>query len=86
MRASPNSPRRRQRVEIETDRHLIVGEVTLPPEGYQSRLSDALNRSDVTFLPLTNAVISPLGGGESERRPFIALGKRHIRLAYPLED
>lgn len=85
MKASASSPRRQERVEIETDRHLIVGEVTLPPEGYQSRFSDALNRSDVAFLPVTNAVISPLGGGEAERRSFIAIGKRHIRLAYPLE-
>ena len=47
---------------------------------------EALFTEYVAFLPLTNAVISPLGGGEAEHRPFIVLGKRHIRLAYPLED
>jgi len=79
----PGSPRRRERVEIETDRHLIVGDVTLPPEGYQSRFSDALNRGDVGFLPVVNATISPLAGGEAEQREFIVVAKAHIRLAYP---
>lgn len=82
-----STPRRRERVEIETDRHLIVGDVTLPPEGYQSRFSDALNRADVAFLPVVDAVISPLSGdGPSERRDFIALSKAHIRVAYPVEQ
>ena len=83
MSGQPGSPRRRERVEIETDRHLIVGDVTLPPEGYQSRFSDALNRGDVGFLPVVNATISPLAGGEAEQREFIVVAKAHIRLAYP---
>lgn len=86
MEDQAGSPRRRERVEIETDRHLIVGDVTLPPEGYQSRFSDALNRADVAFLPVVNAVISPLAGGEAERRDFIVLSKAHIRLAYPANE
>ncbi|HEX6689023.1 MAG TPA: hypothetical protein VF085_10215 [Solirubrobacterales bacterium] len=71
---------------FETDRHMVVGDVTLPPEGYQSRFSDAVNRADVAFIPLVDAEISPLGGGEGERRPFIVLAKEHIRLAYPLDE
>lgn len=86
MEAQSNSPRRRERVEIETDRHLIVGEVTLPPEGYQSRFSDALNRADVGFLPVVNATITPLAGGETEHQEFIAVAKAHIRLAYPVAE
>jgi uncharacterized protein DUF6812 len=86
MENQPSSPRRRERVEIETDRHLIVGDVTLPPEGYQSRFSDALNRGDVAFLPVVNAVISPLAGGEAKQRDFLVLAKAHIRLAYPVGD
>ncbi|HSS34462.1 MAG TPA: hypothetical protein VLL27_14405 [Solirubrobacterales bacterium] len=70
---------------FETDRHLIVGDVTLPPEGYQSRFSDAVNRADVAFLPLLNAEITPLGGGETKRHDFIVLAKDHVRLAYPLD-
>jgi len=84
MEGSPGSPRRRERVVFETDRHMIVGDVTLPPEGYQSRLSDAINRSDVGFIPLLNVEIAPLGGGAGEQRGFLLLAKEHIRLAYPL--
>ena len=85
MEAHSGSPRRRERVVFETDRHLVVGDVTLPPEGYQSRFSDAVNRPEVTFIPLLNVQITPLAGGESERRKFIVLAKEHVRLAYPLD-
>jgi hypothetical protein len=85
MEGQPGSPRRRERVVFETDRHLVVGDVTLPPEGYQSRFSDAVNRPDVAFLPLLGVEITPLGGGETTRRDFILLAKEHVRLAYPLD-
>jgi len=77
--------RRVERVQLETDRQRIVGDVTLPPEGYQSRFSDALNRPDVTFIPLVNAEISSLMGGDVERKPFIVVCKSHVRIAFPLE-
>lgn len=80
-----SSPRRKERVVFETDRHLIIGNVTLPPEGYQSRFSDAVNRSDVGFIPLLDVEITPLGGGQSTRRDFVLVSKSHISLAYPLE-
>lgn len=87
MEGQPGSPRRRERVVFETDRHLIVGDVTLPPEGYQSRFSDAVNRADVAFIPLLDVEISPLGGGdEAKRRDFVVLAKDHVRLAYPLDE
>lgn len=86
MEGQQGSPRRRERVVFETDRHMVVGDVTLPPEGYQSRFSDAVNRADVAFIPLLNVEISPLGGGVTERRDFIVLAKEHVRLAYPLDD
>jgi hypothetical protein len=71
---------------FETDRHLVVGDVTLPPEGYQSRFSDAVNRPEVAFIPLLDVEITPLAGGGGVRRDFIVLAKQHIRLAYPLEE
>lgn len=74
---------RNERIVVETDRHRIVGNVMLPREGYQSRLSDYLNRSDVDFVALTDAVIAPLDRSSSERREFIAVGRRHIQLVYP---
>jgi hypothetical protein len=87
MEAAAATPRRRERVVFETDRHLVVGDVTLPPEGYQSRFSDAVNRPEVAFIPLLDVEISPLGGGgPPTRRDFLVLGKQHVRLAYPLDD
>lgn len=78
--------RRRERVFFETDRHTVVGDVTLPSEGYQARLSDAINRGEVAFLPLTDVEMTPLAGGDAERHDFVVLAKRHIRLAYPLGE
>jgi len=86
MEGHPGGPRRRERVVFETDRHLVVGDVTLPPEGYQSRFSDAVNRADVAFIPMLDVEITPLAGGEPVRRDFIVLGKEHIRLAYPFDE
>jgi hypothetical protein len=86
MEGQLGSPRRRERVVFETDRHQVVGNVTLPPEGYQSRFSDAVNRADVAFIPLLDVEITPLAGGETVRRAFIVLAKEHIRLAYPVEE
>jgi hypothetical protein len=77
--------RRIERVQFETDRQRIVGEVTLPPGGYQSRFSDSLNRVDVTFIPLVNAEISTIMGGDVEKRPFIVVCKSHVRVAFPIE-
>lgn len=86
MEGQPSSERRRERVVFETDRHLVVGDLTLPPHGYQSRFSDAINRGDIAFIPIVDVEISPLEGGEVERRDFIVLAKRHVRLAYPLDQ
>jgi hypothetical protein len=76
--------RRIERAAFETDNHLIVGDVTLPPAGYQSRFSDSLNRGDLEFVPLTNVEITSLTDGRVSERPFIVLSKSHIRYAYPL--
>jgi hypothetical protein len=76
--------RRVERAVFETDRHIIVGDVTLPPAGYQSRFSDSLNRGDMAFVPLTNVEMTSLADGKVSERPFIVLSKRHVRLSYPL--
>jgi hypothetical protein len=72
-----------ERVVLETDRHRIVGDLTLPREGYRSRLSDYLNGGDMDFIPLVNAQLAPLHGGSPETRSFIAVARTHIRLAFP---
>jgi hypothetical protein len=76
--------RRVERAVFETERHTIVGDVTLPPAGYQSRFSDSLNRPDLEYVPLTNVEVTSLADGKVNERPFLALNKRHVRFAYPL--
>ena len=76
-----------QRVVLETDRHRIVGDLTMPREGYRSRLSDYLNRGEMAFIPLADAVIAPIDGPEApERRDFIAVARAHVHLAYAADD
>jgi len=75
--------RRVERAVFETDRQIVVGDVTLPPEGYQSRFSDSLNRGDLEFVPLTNVEITSLEDGKVSERPFVVLSKRHVRISYP---
>jgi hypothetical protein len=72
-----------ERAAFETDRQLIVGDVTLPPEGYQSRFSDVLNRRDFEFLSLTNVEITSLLDGTVKERPFVVISKSQVRIAYP---
>jgi hypothetical protein len=76
---------RTERIVLETDRHRIVGDVTLPREGYRSRLSDYLNRGDLDFIPIVNAELEPLNGGAPERRSFVAVARTHVQLAFPYE-
>ena len=72
---------------LETDRHRIVGDLSLPKDGYLSRLSDYLNRGDLIFIPLVNAIVAPRdGGGPGHERSFIAVARIHIHLAYPDSD
>ena len=78
--------RRVERVQFETDRQRIVGDVTLPPEGYQSRFSDSLNRGEFEFVPLTNVQVTSLADGKVSSLPFLVLSKRQIRIAYPTEQ
>jgi hypothetical protein len=72
-----------ERAVFETDRQIVVGDVTLPPEGYKSRFSDVLNRGDLDFLPLTNVEITSLEDGRVSERPFAVVCKQQIRIAYP---
>jgi hypothetical protein len=81
----PNE-RRIERVRFEMDHHIVVGDVMLPPDGYQSRFSDSMNRPDTPFLAVVNADVTPLEGGETVRRDFLVIGKKHVRLAFPVEE
>jgi hypothetical protein len=74
-----------ERVQFETDRQRIVGDMTLPAQGYQSRFSDALNRSEVPFVPLVDAEVTSLADGKVERFPFLVVAKAHVRIAFPVD-
>ncbi len=77
---------RTQRVVIETSDYRIVGDVTLPREGYRSRVSDFLNRSDTAFVSLADATITgsnPTEAAVSVHRDFVAIGAALIQMAYP---
>ena len=69
---------------LETAGERIVGDLTMPREGYRSRLSDYLNQGDVDFIPLTNVELTSLDGATSAQREFVAVARSHIRFAYPL--
>ncbi len=74
---------RREKVVVETDRYRVDGSMTLPAEGYRSRLSDHVNRRDVDFFTIQDAVVTPLDGGERWPAPVLMLASRHIQLIVP---
>lgn len=75
-----------ERIVLETDTSRIVGDLSLPREGYRSRLSDFLNRGELEFVPLVNVEINSLDGATRYERGFAIVARRHIHLAYPLTE
>ena len=79
------SHQRREPVFLETDRYRIEGKLTLPSEGFRSRLSDYVNQSDRDFFAVEEASVTPLeGSGETQAVGFMLVARRHVRLALPL--
>jgi hypothetical protein len=74
---------RQEAVVVETDRYRIEGRMTLPSEGYRSRLSDHVNRRDVQFFTIQDAQLTPFDGGEAWEAPVLMLAAAHIRLIIP---
>ena len=75
---------RNEMVTIETDRYRIEGAVTLPVEGYRSRLSDYVNRRDQEFFIVQAARMRPLDGDGAEwEAPVVMVGRSHIRVIMP---
>jgi len=75
---------RYERVYIETQRHRISGLLTLPADGYRSRLSDFLNASERDFVSLTDCVVEIIGrDGPGTEHEFIAVSRSHIVIAMP---
>ena len=78
---------RQERIVVETERYRIEGNLTLPREGYRSRLSDHLNRRDQEFFTLLEATLARLdGSGQDWTAPVLMLARRHIRLIVPLSE
>jgi hypothetical protein len=72
---------------VETDRYRVEGDMTLPKEGYRSRLSDHVNRRDQDFFTIQDAKLTPLDGSSPEwNAPVIMLARRHIRLLVPHDE
>ena len=76
---------RKEKVVLETDRYRIEGSMTLPSDGFGSRLSDHVNRRDVEFFTMQDATLSPLDGGEPWSAPVLMVASSHIRVVCPSE-
>ena len=77
---------RHEPIIVETDRYRIEGKLTLPSEGYRSRLSDYVNQRDREFFSIQDATVTPLdGSGEGHLTDFLLVARRHIRLVVPAE-
>jgi hypothetical protein len=72
---------RRERIRIETQRHRIVGFITLAREGYRSRVSDVLNAPERDFITLTEVSVQPLSEGPVELHPYLTIARHHIIFA-----
>jgi hypothetical protein len=72
---------REEQVVLETDRYRISGTLTLPREGYRSRLSDYVNQRDREFFTLSAATVEALDTpGQTRQAPFLMVGRSHVRL------
>jgi len=70
-----------------TERYTIVGDVTLPAEGLPTAASPTSSIvRGVEFIPLIDATVSDRNGGPSVQRPFIAVAREHVQLAYEAQD
>ena len=75
---------RQERIQVETNRHRITGDVTLAANGFRSRVSDLLNATEREFISLTDVELIPLDGGEAVRREFVAVSRQHIVFVTPM--
>jgi hypothetical protein len=77
---------RDERIIVETSRYRIAGILRLPKDGYRSRLTDYLNASERTFLPLTDVEITPLdGSATADYRQFLVISLQHVVMAMPAD-
>ena len=76
-----------EKVVLETDRYRISGTLTLPREGYRSRLSDYVNQRDREFFTVSDATVESLDSpGQTRKASFLMVGRSHIRLIASAAD
>jgi hypothetical protein len=72
---------RHEDIILETDRYRIEGKLTLPREGYRSRLSDYVNQRDREFFALNDARVTALDAPEQVRQAsFLMVARAHVRI------
>ena len=72
---------RHEDIILETDRYRIEGKLTLPREGYRSRLSDYVNQRDREFFALNEATVTALDAPEQIRHAsFLMVARTHVRI------
>src|SRR3954465_5589365 len=72
---------RHEAIVLETDRYRIEGKLTLPREGYRSRLSDYVNQRDREFFAINEATLTALAAPDQVRRSeFLMVARRHVRM------
>ena len=75
---------RHEDVILETDRYRIAGSLTLPREGYRSRLSDYVNQRDREFFSIQDATLTSLDNPDQVQQvSFVMVARSHIRLVQP---
>jgi hypothetical protein len=72
---------REEQVVLETDRYRISGTLTLPREGYRSRLSDYVNQRDREFFALSEVTMAALDDASTARTiSFLMVARQHVRI------
>jgi hypothetical protein len=72
---------RHESIVLETDRYRIEGLLTLPREGYRSRLSDYVNQRDREFFAINEATLTALDAPDQVRHTsFLMVARRHVRM------
>jgi len=79
MSEAGNGEQRCARVRLEAARYRIEGHLTLPRDGYRSRVSDYLNATQRgPFLSLSDVTVQSLDDGKVEQHPFLAVSRSQI--------
>src|SRR3989440_6223714 len=72
---------RHEDIVLETDRYRIEGKLTLPREGYRSRLSDYVNQRDREFFAINDATVTALDAPTTTRQAsFLMVSRAHVRM------